>query len=323
MTTFLKTYTDQIATYIPDRYTEGYGISYQGIDFAVDNDFDLVIALDCGIKAVPQLEYAAEKGIDFIICDHHLPGDELPRAVAVLDPKRSDCQYPFKELCGCGVGFKLIQAIVQRQGKEVETLLGYLDLVAIAIGADVVPIIEENRTLAFYGLQVLNKAPRPGLKALVAQLKKRELTMTDVIFVIAPRINAAGRMKHALYAVELLLENHPERAVKLAGEIEQYNADRKLADQTITAEALRQIQERIEEDKFTTVVYGEKWHKGVIGIVASRLIESYYRPTLVFTKNESKLAASARSVKGFDIYKALEACQEYIEQFGGISTLLA
>lgn len=317
MSSYLKTRTDAVATYIPDRYDEGYGISYKGIDFAHDNDFSLIIALDCGVKAIEKVAYANEKNIDFIICDHHRPGNELPKAIAVLDPKRDDCNYPFDELCGCGVGFKLIQALASNEGETVEDLVEYLDLVATAIGADIVPITGENRTLAYFGLQVINQNPRPGIKAIIAQAKKEALTITDVVFIVAPRINAAGRMKHGNYAVTLLTETDFDLAVTYASEIEQFNTDRKEADQKITEEALMQIEENKEQKRFTSVVYHESWHKGVIGIVASRLIETYYRPTLVFTKSGDKLAASARSVSGFDVYNALEACSEYIEQFGG------
>ncbi|TQD40658.1 single-stranded-DNA-specific exonuclease RecJ [Haloflavibacter putidus] len=317
MSSYLKTRTPQIASYIPDRYAEGYGVSYQGIDFAADNDISLIIALDCGIKAVDKVAYAAEKNIDFIICDHHRPGEKIPEAVAVLDPKQEDCNYPYKELCGCGVGFKLIQAIEEKRGNTVETLLPYLDLVATAIGADIVPITGENRILAYHGLHVINTLPRNGFKAIIAQTKKESLTITDVVFIIAPRINAAGRMKHGLHAVQLLTEENLEQALIYAQEIEQFNTDRRDTDKSITEEALQIIKETKEQERFTTVVYQENWHKGVIGIVASRLTETYYRPTLVFTKSGEKLAASARSVKGFDVYNALEACTEHIEQFGG------
>lgn len=317
MSSYLKTKSDHIATYIPDRYEEGYGVSYKGIDFANDNDFSLIIALDCGVKAIEKVAYAKSLGIDFIICDHHRPGSELPGAVAVLDPKRDDCEYPYKELCGCGVGFKLIQALALRDGKSVEDLVEYLDLVATAIGADIVPITGENRTLAYFGLQVINENPRPGIKALIAMAKKDELTITDVVFIIAPRINAAGRMKHGNHAVTLLNEIDYNTAVEYAIEINDFNSDRREADQRITEEALQQIIENREEERLTSVVFHESWHKGVIGIVASRLTETYYRPTLVFTKSGDKLAASARSVKGFDVYNALEACSEHIEQFGG------
>lgn len=317
MSSYLKTRTSNVATYIPDRYEEGYGVSYKGIDFADDNEFTLIIALDCGIKAIEKIDYAKNKGIDFIICDHHRPGDKIPMAIAVLDPKREDCNYPFKELCGCGVGFKLITALASKQGKTAENLVEYLDLVATAIGADIVPIVGENRALAYIGLQVINSHPRPGMKAIIAEVKKEELSIIDVVFIIAPRINAAGRMKHGNHAVTLLTETDFNLAAKYAVDIDQFNTDRRETDQLITEEALLKIEKHNEQDRFTTVVYDENWHKGVIGIVASRLTETYYRPTLVFTKSGEKLAASARSVKGFDVYNALEACSEYIEQFGG------
>ncbi|SNY94877.1 single-stranded-DNA-specific exonuclease RecJ [Flagellimonas pacifica] len=317
LSSFLQESYPNVATYIPDRYSEGYGVSLKGIDFAMDNDFSLIIALDCGVKAIEQVDYAKEKGIDFIVCDHHRPGDALPNAIAVLDPKRDDCKYPYKELCGCGVGFKLIQAMALRNGNTIEDLVPYLDLVATAIGADIVPITGENRVLAYHGLQVINANPRIGFKAIIDQIKKKELTITDVVFIIAPRINAAGRMKHGQHAVNLLKETDLSVAQKFASEIEQFNADRKNLDKEITEEALQQIQENDEEERFTSVVYSESWHKGVIGIVASRLTEIYYRPTLVFTKSGDKLAASARSVKGFDVYNALEKCSDCLEQFGG------
>lgn len=317
MSSYLLESYPNVATYIPDRYLEGYGISFQGIDFAADNDVSLMIALDCGIKAIDQIKYAKEKGIDVIICDHHRPGPELPDAVAVLDPKQADCEYPYKELCGCGVGFKLIQALASKRGKTIDDLIFYLDLVATAIAADIVPITGENRVLAYYGLMVINENPRIGIKALIDQTKKKELTITDVVFIIAPRINAAGRMKHGQHAVNLLTETNFAQAQLFASEIELFNTERRSLDQEITQEALVQIQENQEEDKFTSVVYNENWHKGVIGIVASRLTETYYRPTLVFTKSGNKLAASARSVKGFDIYNALEGCSDCLEQFGG------
>lgn len=317
MSSYLKTKTPNVATYIPDRYAEGYGVSYKGIDFADDNGFSLIIALDCGVKAIEKVLYAKEKGIDFIICDHHRPGKKLPEAVAVLDPKRSDCKYPFKELCGCGVGFKLISALAEKDNQTPEDLVQYLDLVATAIGADIVPIVGENRALAYFGLQVINSNPRPGMKAMIVEVKKEALTITDVVFIIAPRINAAGRMKHGNHAVTLLTETDFNLAAEYAIDINNYNLERRETDKRITEEALIQIKEHNEKDRFTTVVYDETWHKGVIGIVASRLTETYYRPTLVFTKSGDKLAASARSVKGFDVYNALEACSVHIEQFGG------
>ncbi|RZJ66883.1 MAG: single-stranded-DNA-specific exonuclease RecJ [Flavobacterium sp.] len=317
VSSYLRSHYPNIATYIPDRYKEGYGVSYLGIDYADDNGCSLIIALDCGIKSIEHVAYAKEKNIDFIICDHHRPGDILPDAVAILDPKRADCDYPYDELCGCGVGFKLIQALGKNRGETIEDLLPYLDLVAAAIAADIVPMTGENRILAKFGLQVINSFPRPGIKALVDQAKKSSFDITDVVFIIAPRINAAGRIRHGHHAVDLLTETDFETAKIYAGEIEKYNVDRKSLDKRITEEALRQIIENEESERSSTVVFHETWHKGVIGIVASRLIETYYRPTLVFTKSEGKLAASARSVRGFDVYNALEACAEYLEQFGG------
>lgn len=318
MSSYLKTiHPEHIDTYIPDRYLEGYGISTQGIDYADDNGCSLIVALDCGIKSIDKVTYAKTKNIDFIICDHHRPGNELPDAVAVLDPKREDCKYPFDELCGCGVGFKLIQAITQKRGYSLKTLEPYLDLVATAIGADIVPMNGENRILAKFGLEVINKNPRPGIKALSQSLKKQEMTITDVVFVIAPRINAAGRIKHGNYAVQLLTEFDEQQAFAFAAEIETFNAERKDLDKQTTIEALQQIIDNQDEKRNTTVVFHEQWHKGVIGIVASRLTETYYRPTVVFTKSGDKLAASARSVRDYDLYNALEQCQEYLEQFGG------
>ena len=317
VSSYLKSYYPNVATYIPDRYDEGYGISFKGIDFADDNGFSLIIALDCGIKSIDHVAYAKAKNIDFIICDHHRPGNELPNAIAVLDPKRDDCSYPYDELCGCGIGFKLIQALGQNQNQTTDDLVLYLDLVATAIGADIVPITGENRILAKFGLDVINTNPRPGIKALIQNVKKKVLTITDVVFIVAPRINAAGRIKHGNEAVSLLTEYDIDQAEQFASEIEQYNTDRRALDKQITVEALAQITENEETNRFTTVVYREDWHKGVIGIVASRLTETYYRPTLVFTKSGDKLAASARSVKDFDVYNALEACSEHLEQFGG------
>jgi single-stranded-DNA-specific exonuclease len=317
VSSYLKTYYPNVATYIPDRYDEGYGISFKGIDFADDHGFSLIIALDCGIKSSTHVAYAKEKNIDFIICDHHRPGEFLPEAIAVLDPKRDDCTYPYDELCGCGIGFKLIQALGENRNQTIEDLTSYLDLVATAIAADIVPMTGENRILAYFGLQVINTDPRPGIKALVHQVKKKTLDITDVVFIISPRINAAGRIKHGNHAVELLTEFDFEQAQQFASEIEAYNSERKDLDKQITKEALSQIMENNEEKRFTTVVFQENWHKGVIGIVASRLIETYYRPTLVFTKSGDKYAASARSVKGFDVYNALESCSEHLEQFGG------
>lgn len=317
MSAYLKSLHPNVATYIPDRYVEGYGVSYAGIDYAHDNDMTLIIALDCGVKAIDKVAYANTKGIDFIICDHHRPGLQLPDAIAVLDPKRDDCDYPFDELCGCGVGFKLITALSRKRNQSFDSLIPYLDLVATAIGADIVPVLGENRILAYHGLKVIQTMPRAGIQAILDVTKREVKSITDVVFTVAPRINAAGRMKHGNHAVSLLTETNLDLARQYAAEIEQYNTDRKAADKQITEEALDQVASNEEQDRSTTVVYKEDWHKGVIGIVASRLTETYYRPTLVFTKSGDKLAASARSVRGFDVYNALEACAEFIDQFGG------
>ena len=317
LTHFLRSQGIPVTPYIPDRYAEGYGLSKQGIEAAKEANIQCIVALDCGVKAIAQAEHAASLGIDLIICDHHTPSETLPKALAVLDPKRSDCAYPYKELCGCGVGFKLMQGIAQKQGKDVDTLSAYLDFVAVAIAADIVPITDENRALAFLGLQQIQVASRPGLKAILRD-KTTGQNISDVVFGAAPRINAAGRMKHGLYAVELLLSSSEQEAANIAGEIETFNTSRKEVEQEITQEALAQIEANSEEENATSVVFSSDWHKGVIGIVASRLIEKYYRPTLVFTKaGEGVLAASARSVRGFDVYAAIDACSAHIIQFGG------
>ena len=316
MSSFLTEKTEKITPYIPDRYTEGYGISYKGIDVAAEKGIQLIIALDCGIKAVDKVAYAKEKGIDFIICDHHLPGEELPQATALLDPKRPDCDYPFDELCGCGIGFKLIQALSESWGDAKEKLLPYLDLVATAIAADVVPMEEENRTLCFFGLAQLRQNPRPGIQSLLGSLKK-SVNITDLVFKVAPRINAAGRMDHALVAVELLTSKDYNEVKKMAEAIEQFNTERRATDERITQEALNQIKQRKEEDFPATVVFAEDWHKGVVGIVASRLIENHYRPTVVLTQSGENYVGSVRSVKGFNVYNALEACKVHMLQFGG------
>jgi len=314
---YLKKIHKPTFAYIPDRYKEGYGLSTAGIDYANSNNVSLIICLDCGIKAIDKVKYANRLGVDIIICDHHRPGKHIPDAVAVLDPKQDDCQYPYDELCGCGIGFKLIQALHQKAEKNFTELVPYLDLVATAIGSDIVPITGENRILAYHGLQVLNKKPRPGFKAIMNIAKKDFFTITDVVFVIGPRINAAGRMEHGLHAVNLLTETNLSNAQEKAKRINDFNLERRDTDKTITEEALEQIKNLKEENRKTTVVFNKSWHKGVIGIVASRLTETYYRPTLVFTKSGEYLAASARSVYGFDIYNALEASSEFIEQFGG------
>lgn len=316
MTSFLAEKTKKITPYIPDRYTEGYGISFKGIDVAAEKGIQLIIALDCGIKAVDKVAYAKEKGIDFIICDHHLPGEELPQATALLDPKRPDCDYPFDELCGCGIGFKLIQALSESWEEPEENLLPYLDLVATAIAADIVPMEGENRTLCFFGLAQLYQYPRPGIQCLLGSLKK-PVNITDLVFKVAPRINAAGRMDHALVAVDLLASKDHNEVKKMAEAIEQFNTERRATDERITQEALDQIKQRKEEDFPATVVFAEDWHKGVVGIVASRLIENYYRPTVVLTQSGENYVGSVRSVKGFNVYNALEACKAHMLEFGG------
>lgn len=314
---FLKNYTSNLITYIPDRYKEGYGVSLQGIDFASEKKVSLIIALDCGIKAIKQVEYARTKDIDFIIADHHMPSKQIPEATAVLNPKQKDCAYPYKELCGCGVGFKLIQALAEKLSIPQQQIFAYLDLVVVAIAADIVPITGENRILAYHGLRIFDHTQRPGFLAMKRLFSLQHFTISDIVFKIAPRINAAGRIKHGNYAVELLTEFNFEQAVQVAREIDEFNTFRKELDQNITTQALQQIIDNQEEKKPATVVFQPEWHKGVIGIVASRLIETYYRPTLVFTRSGKVLAASARSVKNFDVYEALEACSEHILQFGG------
>ena len=313
---FLKDKIENLTPYVPDRYKEGYGISIAGIDHAKEEGISLIIALDCGIKANAQIDYANDLGVDFVICDHHLPSENLPKAIAVLDPKRGDCAYPFKELCGCGIGFKLIQAVQQRMELPEKELFCYLDLVATAIAADIVPIIGENRILTFLGIEQLNQSPRVGLQFFLKSLKN-PVSVTDLVFVIAPRINAAGRMDHGLNAVELLAASDVEVALPIARSIEFYNSERRATDERITKEALQQIILNEQQKSFSTVVFHSSWHKGVIGIVASRLIETYYRPTVVLTESEGVLSGSVRSVRGFDVYKALESCAEFMIQFGG------
>ena len=306
--------------YVPNRYTEGYGISFQGVDYAAEHGFSLIIALDCGIKEAVKVEYAREKGIDFIICDHHLPGPEIPAAVAVLDPKQSDCPYPYKELSGCGVGFKLMQALGMVMGRDPRELYRLMDLLAVSIASDIVPITGENRVLAWFGLQQLNEAPCGGLRELI-QLSgiKRKLGISEVVFSLGPRINAAGRMEDARFAVKLLLgEAHAEETREHADKLQEMNKNRQTLDRDITAEALGKIEsDPVLRDRYTTVLCDPGWHKGVIGIVASRLIESYYRPTIILTESEGKLAGSARSIRGFDLYEAIYECREHLLQFGG------
>jgi single-stranded-DNA-specific exonuclease len=316
---FFSKYYDQLEYYIPDRYLEGYGISYKGIDYAAENNFSLIIALDCGIKSVDHVAYAKAKGVDFIICDHHLPGEHLPDAVAVLDPKRADCSYPYKELAGCGIGFKLIQAYTQKHDLPFEDLEAYLDLVAVSIAADIVPIDGENRTLAWFGMKRLNEQPCAGLAALRSIAKQKPYyTLSDAVFQLGPRINAAGRIADAKQAVRLLsCNNHPE-ALEIAKLIDVHNDERREHDSDITEQALTQLESGVDfKTRKSTVVFNESWHKGVIGIVASRLTEKYYRPTVVLTQSNGVVAGSARSVMGFDLYEALLACTDLLEQFGG------
>ena len=315
---FLEKFYSNLEFYIPDRYKEGYGVSETGIQYANDNGFGLIVALDCGIKAVDRVKDANEFGIDVIICDHHMPGEILPPAVAVLDPKRLDCKYPYKELSGCGVGFKLLQGFTIQNGIELNELYDYLDLLAVSIASDIVPITGENRVLSFFGLKKLNKSPRPGLKALVDLCKNRNaLTISNIVFGIGPRINAAGRMKHASASVDLLLSKTEEEAVELAASVNDQNDKRRDFDSSITEEALQMIANDEIQDAKSTVLYKNDWHKGVIGIVASRCIEKFYRPTVILTKSNEMVTGSARSVEGFDVYEAICECSDLLEQFGG------
>jgi len=316
---FLKNIYSEVEFYIPHRYKEGYGVSKLGIDFAKENNFSLIISLDCGIKSVDLIAYAKSLGIDFIVCDHHLPEAELPPAVAILNPKQKDCNYPYKELCGCGVGFKLMQALSDAFNLPPESYLQYLDLVATAIAADIVPITGENRVLAFYGLKKVNEDPCMGIKALLQlAAMQKEIHITNLVFVVAPRINAAGRMDDATKAVQLFIERDLDKALAFAEMLHNDNIDRKEADLNITEEALAMIDENeLLKNKKTTVVFQEHWHKGVVGIVASRMIEKYYRPTVVLTKSSDIVAGSARSVAGFNLYEAVHACREHLLGYGG------
>ena len=316
---FLSQYSSQLMYYIPDRYTEGYGISLQGIEFAKDHEISLIIALDCGIKDYQAIALANSYSIDTVVCDHHQPSKQLPEAFAILNPKQEDCNYPYKELCGCGVGFKLIQALSLKWDLSIEELCPYLDFVALAIGADMVPLDGENRILAYWGMLQIKKGERIAFRTLLGDQKQLdELSLTDLNFSLAPKINAAGRMKHAEQAVSLMLVNNEEQAVDLADQIKKYNLERRALDQSITQQALKQISESAAEESATTVVYNPNWHKGVVGIVASKLIAEFYRPTIVLTKaSEGEIAGSARSVKGYDLYAAIDACSSTLIQFGG------
>ena len=309
---FLSAIYPNVFTYVPDRYREGYGVSSQGIDFADDNQIPLIITLDCGIKSHERVAYAHERGIDMIITDHHTPSETLPEALAVLNPKRADCSYPYKELCGCGIGFKLVQALCKTLDFSPETAYKYLDLVALATCADIVPLTGENRILVHTGLQLINQQPTEVMQLLLASAK-RPVEVRDLVFVAAPRINAAGRMEHAEKAVRFLIGRDLDKAT----ELEYLNTQRKTTDEQITEQALCMILSQGEEEAPATVVFSQDWHKGVIGIVASRLIETYYRPTIVFTQSGDVLAASARSVKGFNLYEALCECKDELIQFGG------
>lgn len=316
---FLKKITDRVMYYIPDRYTEGYGLSYAGIDQAADNDITLLITLDCGIKAVEKVAYAKKKGVDIIICDHHRPGKVLPDAVAVLDAKQDGCEYPYKELCGCGVGFKFMQAYCRKHAIDEAEVFEYMDMLAVAIGADIVPITGENRIMVYYGLKKVNSHPSEGIKALmqVAEVNKH-MTVTDLVFIIAPRINAAGRIFHGNQAVALMTSENENELEEVSLQINTFNTERRELDRTITEHALSMIEEDATmRDKKSTVVYHPSWHKGVVGIVASRLIETYYRPTIVLTESNGKATGSARSVRHFDVYDAIDACSDLLDNFGG------
>jgi single-stranded-DNA-specific exonuclease len=317
---FLKKFSPHVTYYIPDRYNEGYGVSYAGINHAKQHDISLIIALDCGIKANEKIDYANDRSIDFIICDHHLPGETLPKAVAVLDPKRSDCYYPFDDLSGCGVGFKLMQGYCLKHGLPLEDLYPFLDLVAVSIAADLVSITGENRILAHYGLKQLNEAPRRGLQSIIklSGLENHHIAIDDVVFKIAPRINAAGRMESGKSAVDLLIAECEETATKIGITINTHNNERKNVDREITHEALSMVaNDDILKAKKSIVLYNPNWHKGVVGIVASRLVETYFRPSIVLTQSNGFITGSARSIPGFDLYEAIESCSGLLETFGG------
>lgn len=324
MYSFLHDRYDHVSYYIPDRYSEGYGISFKGIDFAADNDISLIIALDCGIKEIKQVDYAREKGIDFIICDHHLPAEILPKAYAILNPLRKDCNYPYKSLSGCGIGFKLIQALCTTWGLDKTESLQFLDYVAIAAACDIVPMTGENRVLTYFGLKLMHEALRPGLYLLFENggfihnhRLKRPLAVSDLVFIIGPRINAAGRMEHGDQAVELLIAKTRHQAEEPAGKVIQNNQDRKQIDLKILDEALDMIRQRALTEAKSTVLFADHWHKGVVGIVASRVQDHYYRPTVIMTHSNGKASGSARSVRGFDVHRAIEQCADILLNFGG------
>lgn len=314
---FLKELPAQVAFYIPDRYTEGYGISEKGVRWAANNNFSLMIAVDCGIRAMEEVELANALRVDMIICDHHLPGQKLPEATAVLDPKQPNCNYPFKELSGCGVGFKLLQGFCQQNMIPFDRIYNYLDLVAVSIGSDIVPIVEENRILAFYGLKKLHQDPSPGLRRLMdVSGMNKEISISDVVFYLGPRINASGRMAHAKESVNLLISKSEDDLAELAKVLNKRNTERKHFDKSTTAEAIEMIAQDFPKTK-STVLFKKNWNKGVVGIVASRCIEQYYRPTIILTESEGKAVGSGRSVNGFDIYKAISQCSRLLDQFGG------
>ncbi|HDR88309.1 MAG TPA: single-stranded-DNA-specific exonuclease RecJ [Bacteroidetes bacterium] len=318
--TFFRQFYQNMGYYIPDRYTEGYGISFKGVDYAAENNYTLIIALDCGIKAIDKVEYAARKKIDFIICDHHRPGNELPAATAVLDPQRPDCNYPFRELSGCGVGFKLIHAYARINSIPFESIVPLLDLVAVSIASDIVPLVDENRVMAYFGLKQLNTNPRLGLRSIIktAGIENKEITIEDIVFRIGPRINAAGRIESGTKAVELLIASDDKLAHDISDKINTFNNTRKNIDRNITREAMQMISSNPRRrNASSTVLFNPDWHKGVIGIVASRLIETYYRPTVILTESNGFVTGSARSVNGFDLYNAIEACSDLLENFGG------
>ena len=317
---YLKRFTSKIDFYIPDRYDEGYGVSVKGIDWAAENGFSLIITLDCGIKAIEKTIHAKEKGIDMIICDHHLPEDRIPSAIAVLDPKRDDCNYPFDDLSGCGVGFKLMQAYAQFRGVPFETLIPLLDLLVVSISSDLVTMVGENRVLAYYGLKVLNENPGKGLLAMIelSNLEPGHITIDDIVFKIGPRINAAGRMESGRLAVELLTATETGKAMMIGEQINNNNNERKSIDREITQEALEMVQSgQCLASENVTIVYNPNWNKGVVGIVASRLVEAFYKPTVVLTKSNGFVSGSARSVAGFDLYQSIENCADILENFGG------
>lgn len=317
---FIRTLTKNVEYYIPDRYDEGYGISYKGIDWAKEGNFSLIISLDCGIKAIEKVKYAKDKGIDFIICDHHLPDEELPEAIATLDPKRLDCSYPFDDLSGCGVGFKLVQGYAQKYNIPFEEIISLLDLVVVSIAADLVLVTGENRILAHYGLIQINESPRKGLLSIIklSGLEKHKISIDDIVFKIGPRINAAGRMESGRTAVDLLTSRNEEDATKIGATINVHNNDRKNIDREITYEAINMVKNASDfNKKKSTIVYNSQWHKGVVGIVASRLVEAFYKPTIVLTNSNGFVTGSARSIAGFDLYEAIEHCSDLLENFGG------